>query len=152
MGRGSVMKRAMARIRQPLTLALGEPFAVPAEKNLYRQFIATPAAYAGQPPLMFHPACLAGRAIRCRPETRDWSSLQDLLFHQFYLPPAVLRQPRVIVDLGCNVGYTAAHLAALYPTARIFGLELDSDNFAMALKNTDPWRERVTLLNAAIWS
>jgi FkbM family methyltransferase len=58
----------------------------------------------------------------------------------------------VIVDLGANVGYTVAHFAYLYPRARIFGLELDSDNYRVALQNTEWCKERVTLINAAIWS
>jgi FkbM family methyltransferase len=58
----------------------------------------------------------------------------------------------VIVDLGANVGYTVAHFAYLYPRARIVGLELDRDNFVVALQNTDWCKERVTLINAAVWS
>src|SRR5262249_12313551 len=145
-------KVAIVRIRAPLKFALGAPFTVPSEKNLYRQILAMRESDRSQAPLAFHPTCLGGRTIWCRPGTSDWSSLADLLFQQFYLPSRVLQDPKVIVDLGCNVGYTTAHFAATYPTARVIGLELDSGNFAIASKNIEPWRDRVTLLNAASWS
>ena len=148
----SLIKAVIVRIRAPLRFALGAPFAVPSEINSYRQILAMRGSDRGRAPLAFHPTCLGGHAIWCRPGTSDWSSLADLLFQQFYLPSKVLRDPKVIVDLGCNVGYTTAHFAATYPTARVFGLELDSENFKMALKNTASWKDRVTLLNAAIWS
>jgi FkbM family methyltransferase len=148
----SFIKAMIVRIRAPLRFALGAPFTVPSEKNLYRQILAMRGSDRSQAPLAFHPTCLGGHAIWCRPGTSDWSSLADLLFQQFYLPSKVLQDPKLIVDLGCNVGYTTAHFAATYPTARVLGLELDRGNFTMALKNTESWKDRVTLLNAAIWS
>jgi FkbM family methyltransferase len=102
--------------------------------------------------MVFHPKCLGGQPVLCRPGTRDKSSLEDLLFHQTYLPPMPLDDPKVIVDLGANVGYTLAHFAFLYPSARTIGLELDANNFLLARQNTKWCQDRVTLINAAIWS
>jgi FkbM family methyltransferase len=148
----SFIKAMIVRIRAPLRLALGSPFTLPTERNLYRQVLGMRGSGTGGAPLAFHPTCLGGNTIWCRPGTSDWSSLADLLFQQFYLPARFLQNPKVIVDLGCNVGYTTAHFAATYPTARVVAVELESGNFTMALKNTDAWRDRVTVLNAAIWS
>ena len=133
-------------------MLFGEPFISQDEKSLYRQIVAMPEDHGNHPVVTFHPACLSGKGLLCRPGTRDRSSLNDLLFHQAYLPPKPLHNPKVIVDLGANVGYTVAHFAALYPTARIIGLELDANNFMMAQQNTDWCKDRVTLINAAIWS
>jgi FkbM family methyltransferase len=148
----NLLKRVRTKVRPSLQLILGEPFASQADKDLYRRVLQTPESDAVHAPVTLHPACLGGHPIWCRPGTRDKSSLDDLLFHQVYLPPKPLHQPRVIVDLGSNVGYTVAHFALLYPCARIIGLELDPGNYALALKNTAPWKDRVTLLNVAIWS
>jgi FkbM family methyltransferase len=148
----NLLKRVRTKIRPSLQLALKDPFVSPSEKELYRRIVATPESGTQHAPIVLHPACLGGHPVVCRPGTRDKSSLQDLLFHQVYLPPKPLRDPRVILDLGSNVGYTVAHLAFRYPSARIVGVELDSENYALALRNTEPWQDRVTLINAAIWS
>jgi FkbM family methyltransferase len=148
----NLIKRVGTKLRPALQLALSEPFVSSAEKDLYRKILATPESDAPHAALTLHPACLGGHPIVCRPGTRDKSSLEDLLFHQVYLPPRTLHNPRVILDLGSNVGYTVAHLAVLYPSARVVGVELDSENYALALCNIQPWRDRVTLINAAIWS
>jgi FkbM family methyltransferase len=127
-------------------------FTSPAEKDRYRQIIKMPEDRGDYPAMVFHPSCLGGNPVFCRPGTRDRSSLQDLLFYQTYLPPKTISQPKVIVDLGANVGYTVAHFASVYPNARIVGVELDAGNFLLAQENTRWCKDRVTLINAAIWS
>ncbi len=148
----TLAKRVALRVRSKSGMLFGEPFTSQSEKGLYRQIIAMPEDHGNHPAVMFHPSCLGGKALLCRPGTRDRSSLEDLLFNRAYLPPKPLNNPKVIVDLGVNVGYTVAHFAVLYPAARIIGLELDTNNFMMAQQNTDWCKDRVTLINAAIWS
>jgi FkbM family methyltransferase len=148
----NLAKRAGLRIRSKSGLLFGKPFISESEKTLYRKIVAMPEDHGNHPVVTFHPACLNGKGLLCRPGTRDRSSLIDLLFHQAYLPPKPLSNPKVIVDLGANVGYTVAHFAALYPTARIIGLEMDANNFMLAKQNTDWCKDGVTLINAAIWS
>ncbi len=133
-------------------MLFGEPFITHPEKSLYRQIAAMPENHIDRPIFTFHPKCLGGHPVLCRSGTRDKSSLEDLLFYQTYLPPTEIDRPKVIVDLGTNVGYTVAHFAFLYPGARIIGVELDADNFLLAQQNTTWCNERVTLINAAIWS
>ncbi len=58
----------------------------------------------------------------------------------------------IIWDLGSNVGYTVAHLAHLFPGARIVGVELDVDNAAVARLNIAPWSDRCDLIHAAVWT
>jgi FkbM family methyltransferase len=148
----SKAKRAARRIRKASLMLFGEPFTAPPEKNLYRQIDTMPEDHGNHPVIAFHPTCLGGQPVLCRPGTRDRSSLEDLLFHQTYLPPKPLHNPMVIVDLGTNVGYTVAHFAFLYPTARIIGVELDTSNFLIAQQNTNWCKDRAMLVNAAIWS
>jgi FkbM family methyltransferase len=148
----NLAKRAGLRIRTKSGLLFGKPFVSESEKTLYRQIVRMPEDHGNHPAIVFHPRCLGGNPILCRPGTRDRSSLQDLLFYQTYLPPKAISQPKVIVDLGTNVGYTVAHFASLYPSARIIGVELDAGNFLLAQENTRWCTDRVTLINAAIWS
>ena len=148
----NLAKRAGLRIRSKSRMLFGKPFISDSEKTLYRQIVIMPEDRGDYPVMVFHPSCLGGNPILCRPGTRDRSSLQDLLFHQTYLPPKTISQPKVIVDLGTNVGYTVAHFASVYPNARIIGVELDAGNFLLAQENTRWCKDRVTLINAAIWS
>ena len=148
----TLAKRVALRVRSKSGMLFGKPFTSHSEKGLYRQIVAMPEDHGNHPAVMFRPSCLGGKGLLCRPGTRDRSSLDDLLFHRAYLPPRPLHNPKVIVDLGVNVGYTVAHFAVLYPTARIIGLELDTNNFMMAQQNIRWCKDRVTLINAAIWS
>jgi FkbM family methyltransferase len=59
---------------------------------------------------------------------------------------------RTILDLGANIGVTVADLAALYPDARILGVELDGDNFELARQNTARWADRVAIVHGAVWT
>lgn len=146
-----LVRRMLLKLRGRRALQRGDLFTAPHERDLYRK-LATTDSHGGLAAVTLHPRCLGGNAVVCRPGTRDTSSLEDLLVHQFYLPPKTLQAPRVIVDLGANVGYTTAHFAHLYPQARIVGLELDKANHSIAVRNTEWCRDRVKLINAAIWS
>lgn len=95
---------------------------------------------------------LGGRQIVCRPGTTDLRTMYDTFVKRYHLPPARLEAPRCIVDLGANVGYTAAHFASLYPTARIVGVEMETANYDLASRNTSSWSDRVTMIQAAVWS
>jgi FkbM family methyltransferase len=145
-----IFKRGLIKLRREYGMRYGDVFTAPEELALYRQVVAAPRS--SDPPVTFHPKCLDGAPLLCRPGASDKHALEDLLFLQVYLPPPLKRTPRTIVDLGANVGYTLAHFAHLYPDARIVGLELDIGNHALALANTAQWRDRVTVLHAAIWS
>lgn len=145
-----IFKRGLIKLRREYGARFGNVFTTPQEMELYRQVLAAPRSSA--PPVAFHPNCLDGAPLLCRPGASDKHALEDLLFLQVYLPPPLKHPPRTIVDLGANVGYTLAHFAHLFPEARIVGLELDAGNHALAVENTAKWRDRVTVLNAAIWS
>jgi FkbM family methyltransferase len=58
----------------------------------------------------------------------------------------------VILDLGANAGYTVAHLAWLYPHARIIGLEMDETNAQLARINVAAFLPRCHIIHAAAWT
>lgn len=45
-------------------------------------------------------------------------------------------EPRVIFDLGSNIGFSAIYFRLKYPRARIYAFEPDPDNFLKLKKNT----------------
>jgi FkbM family methyltransferase len=96
---------------------------------------------------------LGGRPVALRPGTSDADVLWDTFFHAYHLPPreAVERGLRVIWDLGANVGLTMAHMARLYPEARVFGAELDADNARLARHNVEAWGDRCQVVQCAVW-
>lgn len=68
----------------------------------------------------------------------------------FHLPPKELA-PEVIWDLGANIGLTMAHMAVLYPGARILGVELNRDNAKLCRRNIESWADRCRLIEGAVW-
>jgi FkbM family methyltransferase len=87
----------------------------------------------------------------CRPRTSDAQTLFVAMHDRFHLPPIVLPDDCVILDLGANAGYTAAHLAHLYPQARVIGLEMDEKNAALARLNVAAFAPRCHIIHAAAW-
>lgn len=60
-------------------------------------------------------------------------------------------EPRIILDLGANIGLAAAYFAVRYPAARIIALEPSSGNYQQLLRNT-AHHPNVKAYNLAIWS
>lgn len=75
--------------------------------------------------------------------------LQDL----YHLPPdtSKISKNPVILDLGSNIGLTIAHLKHIYPDAKIFGYEMNYQNYLLALRNTK-YYEDIVIFNKAVWS
>jgi FkbM family methyltransferase len=77
------------------------------------------------------------RPIHCRPGTSDFVTFQEIFFNQEYrlankIPSADVRG---VLDLGANVGLAARWLLIKFPEARVFGVEPDAANLALARKN-----------------
>lgn len=76
-----------------------------------------------------------GRSVYLRPRTSDEHGWQDTFLKQYHVPPAEMPAPRVVLDLGANIGLTAAHYAAMWPDALVWMVEPNPDNMALARKN-----------------
>jgi len=94
---------------------------------------------------------LRNLSVECRPGTTDAEVLWDTFHLKYHLPTISLRTGATIFDLGCNVGYTTAHLASLYPGARVIGVELDQENAMLAQRNTRVFSDRVTIVHGGVW-
>ncbi|HAI83748.1 MAG TPA: hypothetical protein DCL43_08775 [Chitinophagaceae bacterium] len=55
-----------------------------------------------------------------------------------------------IIDLGANVGYASVFFANKFPNARIVAVEPEANNYAVAQKNTAPYKN-IQLLHGAVW-
>jgi FkbM family methyltransferase len=86
----------------------------------------------------------------CRARTTDAITLESVFAAKHHLPPAPLKADAVILDLGANAGYAAAHFASLYPSALILAVELDAGNAALALRNLAPF-QNVEVIQAGVW-
>jgi FkbM family methyltransferase len=104
------------------------------------------------PPVDVPIPALGGHAVRVRPATSDVRVIDETFWGRYHLPPPELGVPGLVVDLGSNIGLTMSHFAYLFPDARIAGVELDSENAVLCRTNIAPWRDRCTVLHAAIWS
>lgn len=86
-----------------------------------------------------------------RPDTADPDVFRSVFLRdECRVPIPAGRQPRVIVDAGAYVGYTAVYYAMRYPAARIVAIEPQSANFEQLRKNTKGL-DRITLVEGAVW-
>lgn len=56
----------------------------------------------------------------------------------------------LIIDLGANVGYSAAYFLSQFPKASVIAIEPVADNFAELHKNLAPYHPRAAAVQAAI--
>lgn len=63
-----------------------------------------------------------------------------------------LQEPSLIIDLGANVGYSAAYFLSVFPRARVVAVEPDEHNLEICMGNLSPYGDRVLLLPGAVWS
>ena len=90
--------------------------------------------------------------MRSRPPGfRDPDVLVGAFHGLYHLPSAELPSPRLIWDLGANIGLTMRQMAAAFPQARIVGVELNPANLELAGRNLAPVAERTELVEAAVW-
>jgi FkbM family methyltransferase len=95
---------------------------------------------------------LGGRAMLIRPSTSDVDTIWGAFAGRYHRPPPESESdPRLIWDLGANIGLTMADLAERHPGARVVGLEMDPENAALAQENIRAWADRCEVIEAAAW-
>jgi FkbM family methyltransferase len=63
-----------------------------------------------------------------------------------------IASPRLILDLGANVGYSSAYFLSCFPNVRVVAIEPDPGNFEVCRRNLLPYGDRVQMVLGAIWS
>ena len=94
---------------------------------------------------------LGGREMLLRPSTSDADTVWGTFAGHYHLPPPEADDPRLIWDLGANIGLTMADMAVRFPAARIVGVEIDAENAELARRNLEPWAERCEVVQAGVW-
>ncbi len=84
--------------------------------------------------------------LHVRGGTLDAAIFEQILCEgsEYRLPVEV--QPKVIFDIGANIGASAVYFAARYPDARIYCFEPLPQNIELLRKNVAPFGDRVTVV------
>jgi FkbM family methyltransferase len=90
--------------------------------------------------------------LYARPGTTDAFVFRQIFLEREYACIDDLDNVHLVLDCGANVGYSAAYFLARHPRAKVVAVEPDEGNHAMLALNTAPYRDRVTVLRAAVWS
>lgn len=69
-----------------------------------------------------------------------------------YQPLENIGRLSLILDLGANVGYSAAYFLSRFPNSRVFAVEPDSRNVELCRLNLLPFRDRAVVIHGAVWS
>jgi FkbM family methyltransferase len=85
-----------------------------------------------------------------RTGTSDREVLGQIFIQREY-EPLELSQPRMILDLGANVGYSSAYFLSKYPTANVLAVEPDPGNYAVCCRNLAPFGQRAKVIQGAAW-
>jgi FkbM family methyltransferase len=89
--------------------------------------------------------------VRARPQTSDLFVFYQIMVFDEYRCLSGLRAPKLIVDLGANVGYSSAYFLSQFKGCSVIAVEPDPSNFAALQKNVAPYSDRVTTIQAAVW-
>lgn len=74
-----------------------------------------------------------GRSVWIRPGTSD-ETAESVFETRYHIPPP-MPTPRTVLDLGANIGLTAAHYKTLWPEATVWMLEPNPANMNLARIN-----------------
>lgn len=77
--------------------------------------------------------------LHYRPGTSDQWVIKEVFEEEVYkldLP----EPPRVIVDIGANIGCSSIYFAKMWPEAKIYAFEPQRENYEIMLLNTSPYR------------
>ena len=67
------------------------------------------------------------------------------------LPPIENFEPKLILDCGGNIGCAAVYFAVKYPSAQIYSVEPEKDNFKMLKFNTALY-DNIHPIKSALWN
>jgi FkbM family methyltransferase len=87
-----------------------------------------------------------------RAGTSDADAIHQVFVRREYECVAGLPGIEFVIDCGANIGTTAFYLLHRYPKARMVVVEPDAGNMAVCRRNLAPFGERVTFVEAGVWS
>ena len=90
--------------------------------------------------------------IHFRAGSSDIHTFREIFLRAEYdikLPDSHL--PKIIIDAGANIGFTTLFLSKQYPTAKIFSLEPNGENYELLKKNTIGY-PNIYPIQSALWN
>jgi FkbM family methyltransferase len=90
--------------------------------------------------------------LRVRPGTSDRAIFWQIFGDREYRCLDQLKNARLIIDCGANVGYSSAYFLTRFPSSRLIAVEPDIDNFDLLRTNLAPYADRCHFVNSAVWS
>jgi FkbM family methyltransferase len=113
------------------------------------------ARLCGFQTLCIHPKFLQHPLIvRINPTSSDLAVFSQIFVTQELRTLAqsvALHHPKVVLDLGANVGYTSAFLLNALPGAFVLAVEPDPENAAICRQNLAPYGNRALVVEGAVW-
>ena len=82
----------------------------------------------------------------------DPEVINQVFVQREYAAVADLPDVSFVVDCGANIGCATFFLLHRYPRARAVVVEPDAGNMALCRRNLAPFRDRVTFVQAGVWS
>jgi FkbM family methyltransferase len=90
--------------------------------------------------------------LKFRPRTTDPWVFRQIFVELEYKPLTDIRDVRLVLDCGANVGYSSAFFLTQFPKSQVIAIEPDPDNFSLLEKNLAPYKGRFQAIRSAIWS
>lgn len=87
-----------------------------------------------------------------RPRSSDLGVLSQVFGRCEYAAVSAESDIRLILDCGANIGCTSLYFLHRYPQAHLIAVEPDAENFRICERNLAPFADRVTLIQAGVWS
>jgi FkbM family methyltransferase len=84
-----------------------------------------------------------------RPLTSDVSAFSQIFIGDEF-GRLEIKNPKVILDLGANIGCTSIYSLNRWPDAKIFAVEADPANFPLLVENLKPYGSRATPVLGAV--
>jgi FkbM family methyltransferase len=90
-------------------------------------------------------------SVRLRRVGTDVAVFSQMLVQREYEPVSSLRDVRLIIDCGANIGLSAYYLLHCYPSARLIAIEPDPENCALCRQNLASFGSQAMVMQAAVW-
>ena len=92
----------------------------------------------------------ATHPVWCRPDTSDITVFYQIFGHREYRCLDHVQNPKLIIDCGANVGYSAAYFLSRFPGVKLIAIEPDRYNYATLRDNLSPY-ENWEAINSGVW-
>lgn len=87
-----------------------------------------------------------------RYNSSDVPVFRQIFISEEYKRLTTLREVKLIIDCGANVGYSSVYFLSKFPDAHVIAVEPDRSNYELLMRNVSVYGDRVTAICSAVWS